>query len=291
VWHTGDVVARDGDIGTERADAFDAFEAAGWEDRAADYDRSWSAFTAGLADPILDAAGVGPGTRVLDVACGPGRLAGRAAARGAEATGVDIAEAMVRRARRHHRGARFRRGDAQALPFPDGAFDAVVSSLGLPHFGRPERAVAEFGRVLVDAGRLALTCWDLPQRTPLVGVLVAAVRAAGATPPPSLPPGPDFFRFGDPGELAALLTGTGFTDVEIRALTLTYRTDSPDELWDALMRGTVRTAAMIRGQPEEVIARVRAAFDRGLDAHRAGGRYQVPASFVLGTGRAPTSGR
>ena len=267
-------------------DAFDTFEAMGWESRAADYDRYWSVLTSRLADPLLDAAGVGPASRVLDVACGPGYLTGRAAERGAVATGVDIAEAMVRRAQQHHPRARFRQGDAQALPFPDAAFDAVVASLGLPHFGRPECAVAEFRRVLVAGGRVALASWDLPQRSPLVGVLVAAVREVGATPPPSLPPGPDFFRFGDEAEFAALLVGQGFADVEIRRLTLTHPVGSAAELWEALLNGTVRTSALISGQSEAVTARIRAAFERGLDAHRTGPSYEVPASFVLGSGRA-----
>ena len=96
----------------------DTFEAMGWESRAADYDRYWSVLTARLADPLLDAAGAGPASRVLDVACGPGYLTGRAAERGALATGVDIAEAMVRRAQQHHPRARFRPGRRPGTALP-----------------------------------------------------------------------------------------------------------------------------------------------------------------------------
>ena len=90
------------------ADAFDAFEAAGWKARAAEYDHYWAALTSRLSDPLLDAVGAGPGTRILDVACGPGYLAGRAAERGAIAVGVDVAEPMVRLARQRFPRAEFR---------------------------------------------------------------------------------------------------------------------------------------------------------------------------------------
>jgi SAM-dependent methyltransferase len=79
--------------------------------------------------------------------------------------------------------AEFREGDAQALPFPDRCFDAVVSNLGLPHFGRPEQAVAEFRRVLTDEGRLALTAWNFPARARLVGVLLDAAQEVGIASP------------------------------------------------------------------------------------------------------------
>jgi hypothetical protein len=80
------------------ADAFNAFEAAGWEGRVDAYDRFFTAITARLFDPLLDAAGVAPGTRLLDVATGPGHMPARAAERGAVPLGVDVAEAMVGRA-------------------------------------------------------------------------------------------------------------------------------------------------------------------------------------------------
>src|SRR5690348_15622964 len=108
------------------ADAFNAFEAEGWERQAAGYDAFFGQITSRLIDPLLDAAGVGPGASVLDVATGPGYVAERAAERGAKVVGVDVAEAMVALARGRHRELEFHRADAEALPFPDESFDAVV---------------------------------------------------------------------------------------------------------------------------------------------------------------------
>ncbi len=128
------------------ADAFNAFEAAGWKATATGYDTYWPALTSRLSDALLDSVDAGPDTRVLDIACGPGHLAARG---GAWCNGRRSRHrrAMVRIARQRFPRADFREGDAQALPFPDRCFDAVVSNLGLPHFGRPEQAVAEVRRV------------------------------------------------------------------------------------------------------------------------------------------------
>src|SRR4051794_6085423 len=64
-------------------DAFDAFEAAGWEEKAAAYDRFFGVIAGRVIEPLLVAAGVGVGTRVLDLGTGPGWVAARAAERGA----------------------------------------------------------------------------------------------------------------------------------------------------------------------------------------------------------------
>src|SRR5215207_249100 len=84
------------------ADAFNAFEAAGWERQVGGYEDCFVPITTRLAAPLLDAAGVAAGARVLDVASGPGQIAAAAAERGASVTGVDVAEGMLALARRLH---------------------------------------------------------------------------------------------------------------------------------------------------------------------------------------------
>ena len=111
-------------------DAFDAFEAAGWEQKAVAYERFFDVITDRVVAPLLAAASVGVGARVLDVATGPGWVAAHAAERGASVVGIDVAEAMIARARSAHPGLEFRRADAHDLPFADASFDAVVGKLG-----------------------------------------------------------------------------------------------------------------------------------------------------------------
>jgi SAM-dependent methyltransferase len=152
----------------------------------------------------LAAASVGVGTRVLDVATGPGWVAAQAAERGASVVGVDVAEAMIARARSAHPQLDFRRADVHELPFADASFDAGVGNFAIMHFSRLERAVAQCARVLRPGGRLARSAWP-SFRAPVGGVFLDAVAEARAVPPADLPRGPDFFRFSDDEEFAAVL--------------------------------------------------------------------------------------
>src|SRR5262245_23590908 len=126
------------------SDAFKAFESAAHDEIAEGYRDFFAGVTSHAVDPLLDAAGVRKGTRMLDVATGPGVLASRAGARGASRViGIDIAPRMVAIAAARYPDIEFRHADAEALPFADGDFDAVVSNFGIGHFPRPERAIGE----------------------------------------------------------------------------------------------------------------------------------------------------
>src|SRR5687767_369849 len=145
------------------ANAFRDFEHAGWERAAEHYPDAFGDLTAQAVDPVLDAVGARAGTRLLDVACGPGFVAAAAAARGADATGLDFSPAMIARARRSHPSVAFRDGDAEALPFAPASFDAVVMNFGLLHLAHPDVAIGEARRVLRPGGRYGFTIWAAPE--------------------------------------------------------------------------------------------------------------------------------
>jgi SAM-dependent methyltransferase len=266
-------------------DAFNAFEAAGWEGAARGYDRSFRSLTSRLAEPLLDAAAVSGGTRVLDVATGPGYVAGRAARRGAQVVGVDIASAMLELARELNPGIDFRQADAQVLPFEDGSFDAVVGNFVILHLGRPEQAAAEFVRVLAPEGRLALTVWDTPDRARFLGVVLEAVGETGATPPEDVPAGPDFFRFADDEEFGTLLAGAGLEERRVQRIEFTLEVPDAAEYFDALLGGTVRVSALVLRQPDEMQEKIRAAFERRMEEYRGAGGFELPVSVKLASGR------
>ena len=266
---------------------FEAFEAAGWEERAHPYHRFFTPVTGQLAGALLDAARVAAGLRVLDVGSGPGVVAGAAAGRGAVAVGVDLADEMVALARRSYPGVEFRRGDAHRLPFSDGSFDAAVGNFVVLHLGRPEEAVAELLRVLVPGGRTALSAWDAPERGRLPGLFAEAVVAAGASPPAGVPDGPPFFRFSDDAEFTALLAGAGFTDVSVTTHSFVHRVASPDDLWHGVLEGTVRTRATVLGQPEEVRTRVRAEFDGLVAGYADSDGFAIPVVVKVASGAKP----
>jgi ubiquinone/menaquinone biosynthesis C-methylase UbiE len=179
------------------AEAFDAYESAGWETVAVEYGEHWSPLTSQSVDALLDAAAVEAGTRVLDIGTGTGDAAGRAAARGAEATGLDVAAAMVEIAARRHPAATFVQASATQLPFADASFDAAVGNIVIQHIGEPHRAVRELARVLLAGGRIALSTWDAPERSPFFAALLGAAHDADIPPPGVVPLGPSFFQFAE----------------------------------------------------------------------------------------------
>jgi ubiquinone/menaquinone biosynthesis C-methylase UbiE len=268
-------------------DAFDAFEAVSWEEKAAAYERFFGGIAARVVEPLLAAASVRVGTRVLDVATGPGWVAAQAAERGASVVGVDVAEAMITRARRAHPQLDFRRADAHELPFTDASFDAVVGNFAIMHLSGPERAVAQCARVLRPGGRLALTAWAHPSEHRLVGVFLDAVAEARATPPADLPRGPDFFRFSDDAEFAAVLRQQDLASPVVTGITFMHGFASTDELWHGMLGATVRASALITRQPEGVGQRIRAAFDRIADGYRRGEELEIPVAVKLATARKP----
>jgi demethylmenaquinone methyltransferase/2-methoxy-6-polyprenyl-1,4-benzoquinol methylase len=130
------------------------------------YDALNRLLTAGLdrgwRRALLDAAGVGPGDLVVDVACGTGDLAELAAARGARTVGVDFAREMLRGARRRGIAARFLQGDAALLPLATASASVVTCGFALRNFVDLDEAFAEMARVLAPGGRLALLEVDRP---------------------------------------------------------------------------------------------------------------------------------
>jgi ubiquinone/menaquinone biosynthesis C-methylase UbiE len=115
-----------------------------------------------LQEAALEALALESGDRLLDVGCGTGAAVRLAAPAVERAVGVDLSPAMVARGRELAAGIRnveLREGDAEALPFEDAAFTAVLCTTSLHHYPRPERAVAEIARVLAPGGRAAIGDW------------------------------------------------------------------------------------------------------------------------------------
>ena len=270
------------------SDPFGEFERAGWSaGRAEPYHQAVGAISREAIPRLLDAAGVGAGTRLLDVATGPGYAAAAAAARGAAATGVDFSAEMVALARRLHPGAEFAQADAQALPFADGAFDAVVANFLMPHVSDLPAVVRELARVARPGGRVALTTWDAETVGFLRWFLEAAAEA-GAVPPPDLPPGPPFFQFSRDDEFAALLADAGLAGAEVGTVAFVHRIDDLDRFWADLLAGSVRSHALVLSQTAEVQAAIRRAYEARLAPFARAGGFDVPCAVKLGVGTVST---
>lgn len=160
---------------------------------------------------FLSALNVTPGTRMLDVACGAGQISIPAARAGARVTGIDIASNLIEqaqaRARAENVEVQFDEGDAEALPYEDGAFDVVVSLIGAIFAPRPERVAAELLRVCRSGGRIVMANWTpeghIGQMFKIIGTHV---------PPPALMAPP--MKWGDEATVRERL-GQGLSRLEI----------------------------------------------------------------------------
>lgn len=264
-------------------DAFHSFEQSGWQRAAGRYEDAFGGLTSQTIPRLLAAANVSSGTRLLDVASGPGYVAAAAAAVGASAVGVDFSSEMVRLAANRYPGVRFQEGDAEALAFPDESFDAVTLNFGVLHLARPDAALAEARRVLVPGGRCALTVWAKPEVSVGFGIVLRAIEAHGRMDVP-LPEGPPFFRFSDPEEAARSLLAAGFGRPHVEQIPLAWRLESVDGLYDAFIEGAVRTAALLKAQTPEATAAIRRAIVDSLGPYQRGGGFELPMAAVLTSG-------
>jgi SAM-dependent methyltransferase len=263
--------------------AFRAFEHAGWESVVDAYDADFRALTAQTIGALLDAVGVGPGMQVLDEATGPGYVAAAAAGRSADVIAVDFAAAMVAEARQQHPGLDVRQADVEALPFGDGSFDAVVMNFGALHLAQPDLAFAEAYRALRPGGGFAFTVWAPPQVSVGFDMVLRAIHAHGTTNVP-LPPGPPFFRFGDPAESTRSLQAVGFTDVQAVVLPLVWELPQPEAMLEVMQRATVRIGGLLQAQSPDALDAIRAAVADEAATYATGAGIAVPMSAALTSG-------
>ena len=262
--------------------SFREFERAGWENDGVvtKYHEHLSGVTTQSTSTLLDVARVGKGSRVLDVATGAGYVAGAAAQRGADVTGIDFSAAQVRLARETYSEVRFEQADAEALPFEPATFDAVVNGFGMCHLANPDLALREAFRVLLPGGRVAFAVWDVPERATGFGALYAAVRAHGSMDV-DLPVGPNFFFFSDPEQSRKALLDAGFVSPSCQQVPQIWRLSDADQLFEIVTEGTVRAAATIRSQSPSARDAIRAAVRESVMDYRRGDHFEVPMPAVV----------
>ena len=272
----------------DSSQTFREFEQAGWEESrvVAGYHEHLARITRQSVDALLDVVGISNGSHVLDVATGPGYIAGAAAQRGANATGIDFSAAQVRMAREEYPAVRFEQADAEALPFEPDTFDAVVNGFGMCHLPNPDAALREAFRVLKPGGRVAFTVWDVPERAVAFGAVYAAVRAHGSLDV-GLPMGPNFFLFSDPEESAKALATAGFISPSFSQVPQVWRVSDPDEVFNVIAETSVRAGATLRAQSPSAREAIKRALRDTVASYKSGDHFDVPAPAVIATAVKP----
>jgi SAM-dependent methyltransferase len=265
---------------------FTAFEHAGWQKAAGAYEVGYLPVTRQAIEPVLDAAHVTAGTRMLDLASGPGDLAAAAFARDAHVIGTDFSEAMLAVARRRHPRVEFRVADAQALPFVDGEFDAVTATFLLGHLDDPDRALHEARRVLRPGGRFAFAWWQQPDRAVTFGIVRTAVEAHGDLNV-ALPAGPPMDRFADGDECRRAMNDLGYGEIVVRDTPLVWRPPSADAVIEAYFTAGVRTTALLQAQTPEAQQAIRVAILKALEPYATPLGLELPMSVWVVSGRKP----
>ena len=191
------------------------------------------------APAVAEAAAISPGDRVLDVACGTGVLAREAAERtGAEGrvTGLDLNDGMLAVARRIRPEIDWRQGDATALPFDAGSFDAVVCQFALMYLPDRLAALGEMWRVLAPGGRLAVAVWAPLERATAYCALADIARRRTNEEAAAMLGAP--FVLGDEAELLSLFEAAGVAGAALTTHEGHGRFASIDEFVRAEVKGT-----------------------------------------------------
>ena len=231
---------------------------------------------------LLDAADVTPGHGILDVGCGTGVLAAAAMERvgpDGRVVGLDPNKPMLTVASRRPEPVEWRSGTAEAIPYPDGSFDRVVSQFALMYFANRARGLAEMARVTAPGGRVAIATWaavtDSPGYAALVDVLARTVgeEAADAIREP--------FCLSDPAAVGGLVA-TSFADVEVHRHDGVARFDSIETMVRAEIRGWTLSDTIDDDQYERVLAAARADLAFLTDA---AGRVEFAMPALVATGR------
>jgi SAM-dependent methyltransferase len=242
-------------------------------------------------DVMLDAAKIGPGHRVLDVAAGAGDQTLQAAERvgpTGHVLATDISPNILTFAaenarRAGHGNVETRVLDGEELDVPAGTFDAVISRVGLIYFPDQQKALAAMKRALKPGGRVAAIVYSTAENNKFFSIPVSVIRRRADLPPP-LPGQPGPFSLGGPGVLEEAFRRAGFHDVQSRTVPAPVQMKSAAEC--------VRFEKESFGALHQMLANLDAAgreaawqeIEQQLRAFETSAGFEGPCEMIVGVG-------
>ncbi len=266
-----------------------------WNGAAARYEKMSSALFGPLAEELVTFADIRKGWRVLDIACGPGLAARAAARRAGEKGGVlatDFASEMItlaaeRPAERRAAPIEWRTMDAQALDLPAKTFDAVICSLGLMLFTKPDQALAEMRRVAAPGSPVA--CLVQGRRSHMLFTALVFDAIISRAPQLRTPKGaPTLFAFGPDRILEEAFARANLEEIVTRRLNGHFRFKTAEDYWETMTSGSGRARAMLDSLDPFIAAKVKADVLRRATKRHKGSFLEIPYEFVMASGRAPS---
>jgi SAM-dependent methyltransferase len=259
---------------------FKDLEHEGWTARAASYELITPVTNQAIA-PILATFGELKSQRLLEIACGPGHLAARAASLGANIEAIDFADTMIELAQARYPTVLFRQGDAEQLTDADGQFDGVICAFGLLHLEHPERAIGEAFRVLKPGGRYTYSVWCPPEQGgDFFGFLMGAIQEHGNLNI-ELPAAPPFYRFADAKQAESALRAAGFAAPLLSTAPIVWRGESPRDAVDLIYKATVRTKLLLDGQTDDAREAIHQGIMSGIEKFRVDEHFEIALPALL----------
>jgi SAM-dependent methyltransferase len=247
----------------------------------------------GISDRLVELAGVQPGSRVLDVACGygePSLTAARAAGSDGEVVATDIAAEMIaygreRAAANGVDNIEFVESAVMDLDLPAESFDAALSRWGIIFDPDGEGAAARVRGFLKPGSKMAIASWGTPDEVPFLAIpMRTAMSRLNVPPPPPGTPGP--LSRPTPEALGGLLEGGGFSDVETEQTEVSFDWDSPEDFTTFVREIAPPISAMINPHPPEVQEETWAAITDAVREAAGDGQVRLSNVVLMAAGRA-----
>jgi enediyne biosynthesis protein CalE5 len=263
--------------------------ASGWKKWSEMFDRA----AGGVSERLVELAGVAPGSRVIDIGAGYGEptlSAAKVAGPDGVVVSTDPSPEMLAFGRERAADAgveniEFVEANAFGLNFPDETFDAALSRWGIIFDPDGEGAAAVVRGMMKPGGRMAISSWGPPDRTPFLGIPVkTAMQALDVPPPPPGTPGPLSRPTGE--ALGALLEGGGFSDVKAEEMAVTLEWDSPEEFTTYVKEIAPPVRAMIEPHPADVQEQTWNAITEAVREVVGDGKVSLANQVWLASGKA-----